>query len=329
LDLRVAEASGWNVQAIAAAPLRMTPSGLWAFWRQFQRGRHQVGELICRCRPVALLATGGFVSGPAVAAARKVGLPAALVSLDAVPGRANRLMAKHVDAVFTVGDHADLPDAQTIGFPLRREAVASTNAGDARRELQLGEDRPTLLIFAGSQGARTINRAMIELVGRELTRQLFADWQIFHIAGSGQAEAICEAYDAAGIVGRVVEYCQRMDLAWAAADLAITRAGAGTVAEAWANAVPCVMLPYPYHKDQHQKHNTQPMVQRDAAVVLDDQIEPWLNADAMGVALQPLLADSQKRRAMRQHLMDDPPADGAAIVADWVQRQYEAACGRK
>jgi UDP-N-acetylglucosamine--N-acetylmuramyl-(pentapeptide) pyrophosphoryl-undecaprenol N-acetylglucosamine transferase len=114
-----------------------------------------------------------------------------------------------------------------------------------------------------------------------------------------------------------------MDLAWAAADLAVTRCGAGTVAEAWANAVPGVMLPYPFHKDQHQKHNAAPLVDLGGAVVLDDRIDPAANAASLTHTLGPLLHDASQRRAMRQALRDHPPPDGAARLADWVRQQID------
>lgn len=326
LDTEIAKHSGLGFTAIPAAPLSVRPKAGLKFLRQYRQGQAATAKLIRDTNAAAMIATGGFVSGPAVAAARRAGLPVALVSLDAVPGRANRFAAKQATAVFsafpTHGDTQPLPGVEVIGFPLRRAAVAAgeVTPQTAREHFGLAPDRKTLLIFAGSQGARTINQAMT-LIYESEQKPWPQDWQVLHVTGPGDRETrLPEA------IGQTIPFCDRMDLAWRAASggAAVTRCGAGTVAEAWANAVPSVMLPYPFHKDEHQKHNAAPLVELGGAVVVKDLISGSQNAEQLGEVFASVFEDDAKRGAMRQSMLDHPPQDGAQRLADWVLGQVTA-----
>ena len=125
-------------------------------------------------------------------------------------------------------------------------------------------------------------------------------------------------YAAAGVKAVVVEFNPALGQWWGAADLAVTRAGAGAVAEAWANTVPAVFVPYPYHKDQHQALNAKPLVELGGAVLMTDLIDPAKTLAAeqgRGDGVLGLLAEPARLEAMREKLGKLGPADGAAQVA--------------
>src|SRR5690606_34808033 len=147
----------------------------------------------------------------------------------------------------------------------------------AREALGLAPDQPVLLVTAGSQGAATINRMMMALVKHPQGRAALADWQVYHLSGAREREAVERAYAEAGVAARVEPFCQRMGLAWRSAELAISRAGAGSVAEVLANAVPTIFMPYPYHKDQHQRLNALPLADAGGAVLVQDHIDAEAN----------------------------------------------------
>lgn len=328
LDRKLLEQAAANFTPLAVRPFTSKP-WLWPRWIGcWHRSMRNVKALIPAHRVAAVVASGGFVCGPVVVAAAQAGVAVALVNLDAVPGKANRATARHCETLFTVYPYAPWPTATHIGLPLRRTAVASGDAAASRLAIGLEPDRPTLLIFGGSQGANSLNRMIRPLlrvespdIGRSLTR-----WQVLHVAGGRgeQVEALQRAYAEAAVPARVVAFCNEMGSAWGAASLAISRAGAGSVAEAQANAVPTIFLPYPHHRDQHQKLNAKPLVQAGGALVIDDHVDPARNATSMARVLGPLLDVASKRNTMRLSFGDLRVGDGATTVARWLKTKIES-----
>jgi len=263
----------------------------------------------------AVVAMGGYVSDPVVTAARRLNIPVMLVNLDAVAGRANRRVARRADAVFSVYESPGLGrPATVVGFPVRRAAIGDTQPAAAREQLGLKPNKTTLLITGASQGAKTVNEAMIELA----VRGALGEWQVLHLAGPGNAADVEAAYNQHGVDAKVLAFCDAMGLAWAAADAAISRSGAGSAAEVVANAVPTIFMPYPYHADEHQRHNVQRLADDEAAVIVRDTKDAKANADALEPVLNELMSDASRRDAMREALQAHQREDGAAVLADAV-----------
>ncbi|MEM9492508.1 MAG: UDP-N-acetylglucosamine--N-acetylmuramyl-(pentapeptide) pyrophosphoryl-undecaprenol N-acetylglucosamine transferase, partial [Myxococcota bacterium] len=188
----------------------------------------------------------------------------------------------------------------------------------ARRALGLAADKPVLFITGATHGAESIIRAMIELTASSEHRDILAGWQVFHQCGTFPTDELQQAYDRADIPAVVVSYCDAMGTAWQAADAAVSRAGAGSVAEAWANGTPTLFLPNPYHRDQHQRHNAQPVVAAGGAILLEDRVDPSANLPGLARTLGALLGDPARREDMRAALRSSRPADGAGLVAQWL-----------
>lgn len=298
VDARVLTAAGVPFTPLAIEGLAANPL-TWPRWvGQLLRTRRHSRELLRAHEGRLVIATGGFVSVPVVLAARSLGVPTMLINLDAIAGKANRLLARWVDQRYSVFADAKLPGgAEMIGFPLRRAALAARSAGAARASFGLAGDRPTLLVAGGSLGAAAVNRTLGELARRGLLAD-HAAWQVLHLSGAGHDRAVRQGYESAGVDAVVEAFTDRMGDAWAAADLAISRAGAGSAAEAWANAVPTVFMPYPHHRDQHQRHNAAPLVSAGGAIIVDDHAEPAANADRLAPVLSGLLGDKPRRQAM-------------------------------
>ena len=322
IDTAIARQHALAYQTLTAQPLPKRPGAVWPFIKTYWAARREVRRLIAQTRPAALIATGGFVSAPAAHAARSANVPIALVNLDATPGLANRLVARWATTVFTVYPTAHLPDARTIGMPIRAAALADDTPSEARGALGLDPDRPTLLVTAGSQGARTINNMIAPLINDPPVKEALAGWQILHLAGSDMVDEVETTYQSAGLSAKVLSYCHAMGNAWAAADLAISRAGAATVGEIWANHVPALFMPYPYHRDQHQQHNARPLVEAGGAELVSDRIDPDRNARTVRETLVPLLGDRNRLTAMRDSLANSQPPAGAHTVADWTLAMF-------
>jgi len=238
------------------------PTGVWSAVRA-------TTSVIAEVSPDVVVGFGGYVALPAYLASRRAGVPYVVHEANARPGVANRIGARftpHV-AVSAPSTVASLPHAVLVGIPLRRSIAALDRVAlrpKARLTFGLDADRPTVLVFGGSQGARTINAAM-QGAARYL---LNAGIQVLHAAGpSNTVEVDRHEGDPPYVV---VPYLDRMDLAYAAADLVLGRSGAMTCAELAAVGLPAVFVPYP-HSNGEQAVNAQPLVDVGAGLLIRDE----------------------------------------------------------
>jgi UDP-N-acetylglucosamine--N-acetylmuramyl-(pentapeptide) pyrophosphoryl-undecaprenol N-acetylglucosamine transferase len=258
---------------------------------------------VIRLRPQVAFGTGGFVSGPALLAAALLRIPFVLIALDTRPGVTIRLLAPRARRVFVTGAEAAAAlgqrrNIEIIGVPVRE--VARTEQTEARRALDLPESGTLLLVTGGSQGSRVLNQA----VQRALTLLLrLGDTSVLWQTGPADSEELSRFAQAviANTPTRdprrvqVVPFIDRMDLAWSAADLAVCRAGASTVAELTAYGVPAILVPLASSAGGHQLQNARAMVTAGAAQLIPEE---ELNGTRLGLAIQALIEDTPKRAAM-------------------------------
>ena len=310
--------------AVVPQPIRPLPRGLvgWGgFLASAAASRRLARALLRDLRPAAVLGLGGFAAVPVTYRAAKMHLPTALLSIDAVPGLANRLLAGVVDVIFAqfrrtaaaYGRHGG--KVRLVGLPVPR-TLARGGAEEAQAFFGLRDDRRTLLVMAGSQGAENVNRALAAL--RADLEALSDDWQVLHIAGPGKLAEVRAAWRGSPMHHVGVEFCRRMELAYAAADVAVCRAGACTVGELAVTGTPAVLMPYPYHRDRQQWLNAEELVSAGGALVVADRTDPKLNASALGSALLPLLREPGRLEAMRRALVSVSRPGAAEIVARWL-----------
>ncbi len=196
LDAQILAAQNIPFTPLEAQPITPRP-WLWpAFGRAWTASKAQIAHLIHELNVAAVVAMGGFVSAPAVAAAAEAKTPVVLINLDAVPGRANRLMAGRATEIFSVYPSPALPTAQLIGLPLGRAAVGPADVAVARRALGLDAQRDLLFVTGASQGAESINRLMIELVLHAQPQKIIAILAGASPVGGqgsrGRASGLCE-----------------------------------------------------------------------------------------------------------------------------------------
>jgi len=219
---------------------------------------------LARCDADMVISVGGYAAAPAAIAAVLARRPLVLVEPNAVPGRVNRLLARFAERVFVGFDHArtrlSISEARVrlLGIPLRRALLAAFAAAPPREAPGVPLH---LLIFGGSQGARQINEAMMELAPRLAGRPI----EIFHQTGEADRELVAAAYEAAGVEAEVVVFETQMPNRYRWADLAISRAGALTVAELALAALPALLIPYPFAADDHQSVNAEALASAGAA----------------------------------------------------------------
>ncbi len=318
LDSQVLKREGVDFRVIPAKPIALRPRGLYRFARSWgpsvRAGRSLIRELRQKHGSVQVVAMGGFVAAPIARAAQAEGAPVVLINLDAVPGKANRMIARSVSDVISAAEVVG-PCAGR-GWPVvppivRPSSLTNLSPAECRARLGLDPDRKTLLVTGGSQGAVSINRTVLGVFKDRPP----ADWQVIHQTGKGEEESAAAVYKAAGVPAVVRAFFDRMGEAWRASDLAVSRAGAGGVADAWAYHIPTLFMPNPYHKDQHQKHNAARLLRSGAARIAQDLVEESDNSPVAGAALRELMSQSTARVAMKAALVTLGPADGAGRIA--------------
>jgi UDP-N-acetylglucosamine--N-acetylmuramyl-(pentapeptide) pyrophosphoryl-undecaprenol N-acetylglucosamine transferase len=303
MESRLVPAAGWRLHEVEARPLRraLSPDALravWAVWRAARRVRRLLEER----NVVAACAFGGYTAGPLSLAARLAGVPLVLHEQNAVPGVANRAAARWAAAVAVSVEAAAARFPRTrrvvvTGNPVRPELAGANLAAlrdEGRAAFDLEPGRRTLLVFGGSLGARRINDAVLGTAGRWAAPDRL---QILHVAGTRDAERVALAWagaDTAGVRVACVPFVERMELAYAAADVVVCRAGASTVAELTLAGLPAVLVPYPHATADHQTANARALADEGAAVMIADGA---LDADALVAAAEPLLVDEARRAA--------------------------------
>lgn len=320
IDAQILSDAGVDFEPIPAQPFSVRPRALARFLWNWGGAIRAVRASVARVRAgpgdrkAIMVAMGGFVAAPAAQAARAERMALLLVNLDAVPGKANRWIARRATVCMTAAG-GQCPRAwERIAPIVRSSAVSPLPTPDCRSQLGLERETPTLLVTGGSQGAGSINNLMLAML--RSAPDAFRGWQVIHQTGANADAGLEAAYRSAGVRATVRPFFDSMGLAWKSADLAVSRCGAGAVAEAWANHTPCLFLPYPYHRDEHQRWNAQPLVEAGGAVIERDLIDAPANLEHAGKALTGLLGDGARLRGMAASLAKLGRADGAERAAE-------------
>ncbi len=267
------------------------------FWQSYRQAR---GALSAGPNPV-VVGAGGFVAAPVCFAGHKLGVPVALVNVDIIPGRANRLCARWADEIFVQFEEAGRAFGSrraridVVGCPLR-SGFARADKARAVRDLGLDPNKKILLVTGASSGAASINEAFCVLL---TNLAAFAEtWQIVHLTGLDNYDKVQEQYRGAAIAHTVLSYHDDMPDLLAAADLVIGRSGAVSVAEYAVAGAPTICMPYPHHADRHQYRNAAKLVEVGAAIIVDDVPDPDDRAGWLWEELETLLKDDTTRQEM-------------------------------
>lgn len=337
LEGRLIPASGFTLHHIDAVPVPRKLS------HRILRVPGAIRTAVRRCQAiieetgaVAAVTFGGYVSYPLARAAHREGLPLVIHEQNSVPGLANRVAARWADriAVSFPGSAERFPRPERVaitGNPVRDEILGldpEATRPQALEHFRLEEDRDTILVFGGSQGARALNRAIVgtyalwqtperlqilHAAGRELHREAAAGWERARSTGDGP-------------LVRCLDFIDDMGLAYAAADVVMCRAGATSFAELTALGKPSVLVPLPHATADHQLHNARALERAGGArVITNDELRP----EVVVASIAPLLEDSELHAQVSGAALAFGRRDAADNVARLVLGEISTTTGSR
>jgi UDP-N-acetylglucosamine--N-acetylmuramyl-(pentapeptide) pyrophosphoryl-undecaprenol N-acetylglucosamine transferase len=310
LETQLVPARGYELLTVQRLPFPRKINGYaFSFPAAFLKAVGQCEQIIKKNNINVVVGFGGYASAPAYLAARRVGIPVVIHEANALPGWANKLGSKFAAAVGVTFEGTPLKNATVVGMPLRREIenlTSNPEKASAREFFGLDPNTVTLLVTGGSLGARKINQTIEE------SRKVFAaaGIQVLHIMGGNSDLGEVNQPDY-----QRIRYCNRMELAIAASDFAVARAGASTVSEFAAVGLPAAYVPYPVGNGE-QKHNVKDLVARGGGLLVLDQD---FAKDYVSEHLVPLISNTKQLALMSAAAKSAGLADGTSRLLSLVQ----------
>jgi UDP-N-acetylglucosamine--N-acetylmuramyl-(pentapeptide) pyrophosphoryl-undecaprenol N-acetylglucosamine transferase len=307
IEAQIIPAAGYPLEFVPSVPLPRRPNAdLARLPGRLRAARRAALEVMDRIRPDVVCGFGGFVSVPAYLAARKRRVPLVVHEGNTLPGIANKLGARFTEHVATSFPDTDLPHATYVGLPIRRMIATldrSALRAEARTTYGLRDDRPVLLVTGGSQGAASINRAVLGAA------QALADGgvQVLHVTGPAHEVPAPDT----GVPYVVLGYVDRMDLAYSAADAVLCRSGSNTVTEVSGVGLPAVFVPLPIGNGE-QALNARAVIDAGGGLIVDDA---ELTSDWVVRHVVPLLQNPERLATMGAAAADLIPLDADEKLA--------------
>ncbi|MGI8949613.1 MAG: UDP-N-acetylglucosamine--N-acetylmuramyl-(pentapeptide) pyrophosphoryl-undecaprenol N-acetylglucosamine transferase, partial [Ornithinimicrobium sp.] len=293
LEARLVPERGYPLRTLPKAPFPRRPDArALRFPGALRAAVSTAAEVLRDCDAHVLVGFGGYVSTPAYLAARRLGIPIVIHEQNSRAGLANRLGARFTEHVCTTFAQTSLRHSSQVGLPLRREITdldRSATRAEALAHFGLDPARSTLLVFGGSLGAQRINAAFAGAGADVLAQGV----QVLHLTGADKGVQVPP--DRPGAPRYVtLPYTERMELAYAAADLVVARSGAGTVCEIAAVGLPAVFVPLPVGNGE-QRLNAADAIEAGAALLTQDSA---VGPDWVRECVLPLLADQARLERM-------------------------------
>lgn len=307
LEARLVPEAGLPLEFVPKVPLPRKPGkALLQVPGKLVAARRAALEVVDRVRPDVVVGFGGYVSVPAYLAARTRRLPIVVHEGNALAGIANKVGARMTDHVATSFPGTTIPHGRFVGLPIRRMISTLDRSAlreEARRSFGLDPDRPTLLVTGGSQGAARLNAS----VSQAAAAFAEAGVQVLHVVGPKQELPAPET----GVPYVVLHYVDRMDLAYAAADAVLCRAGSNTVTEVSGVGLPAIFVPLPIGNGE-QALNARPVVDAGGGLLVEDAA---LSPDWVRSHVPALLTDVDRLTRMGAAASDVVPLDADEKLA--------------
>lgn len=279
-------------------------------WKSMRRARRIIHDF----KPDIAIGVGGYASGPTLKAAQKAGVPTLIQEQNSYAGVTNKLLAKKARRICVAyPDMERFFPAETLamtGNPVRKVLTeCKMTQAEAKKQLGFDPARPLVLVLGGSLGARTINNSMADALDTLLDGNTQIIWQTGRSGEVTGAEATKGRQDV-----KAIPFIADMAVAYRAADLVVSRAGAGTISELQLLGKPVILVPSPNVAEDHQRKNALALADRGAAVMILDNDAPALLAPT----IQKLMAYTDARKQLSENILKMALPDSDELIADAV-----------
>lgn len=307
-DIKGIEISGINRKNLFSAF-----SVIWKFWKSLRKAN----EIIKEFKPDIAIGVGGYASAPILYRASQIGIPTLIQEQNSYAGITNKFLARKASKICVAyeGMNRFFADNKIVitGNPCRQELLSSTaTREEACKEFNLDPTKKTILVIGGSLGARTLNRSILYNIDKLLDTDIQIIWQCgklysfelnMDLASKGNPDNV-----------HLREFISRMDLAYKAADLVISRAGASSISELCLLGKPAILVPSPNVSEDHQTKNAMALVNKDAAILVKDSEAP---DNLVSMALN-VINDENKLKDLSDNILKLAQLDSANRIVDEV-----------
>ncbi|OHB52388.1 MAG: hypothetical protein A2Y12_06735 [Planctomycetes bacterium GWF2_42_9] len=324
IDADILAKTSFDFIPLPAIGFSPNPLKLLKFLKATRKSYKIAKNLIASSTGTVMVGVGGFVSVGPVMAADSIGIPVMLINTDSVPGKANKFLTRWADEIYVHFESSrkffSRPEKAIVtGCPLRAD-FASPDKSRAMRDLGIDPAKKVLLVTGASSGAKTINDAVCLLLDKLCD---IAGWQIVHLTGKQEYASVVAKYGTCASKNRVADYYDHMADLFACADLVVGRAGAVSVAEYGAAGVPSICMPYPFHKDNHQKLNAAELESVGGAIVMKDHIDAEKNAGQLWLVLERLMRNPGQLEKMAVSAKQAGRIEAASQIASRILSAYK------
>ena len=280
----------------------------WKFLFAMRSAMRSVYSHMLQDCPRAVLGMGGFTTAAPVLQGKKLGALTFLHESNAKAGRANRLLSRWADEVFVGFSQAtgyfDVKSTLDVGTPVR-QSFRCAEYHSSRQVLGFEMDKPLILVLGGSQGARGVNNLLMKTMHR------LPEVQVLHLSGANDLDDVHKSYACRKYPSQVHAFLREMPEAMAAATLAVTRAGASSLAELAAAGVPSIMVPLPSSADKHQLANARAVAEIGGGIIVEEK----MSSGQLGSIISTLLNDKAKLNMMSKNIRKLDRPDAAKEIA--------------
>jgi len=315
MEMEKVPKAGYEIKGLPIVGIqrKLTMKNLQVPFKLFQSLR-QAKRIIKSFKPDVVVGVGGYASGPVLRIASRKGIPTVIQEQNSYAGITNRLLAKRADKICVAYDGMELyfPKEKILntGNPVRKDIIPTADKREeAIRHFNLSAEKKTILSIGGSLGAGSINNSII----KELKQLETSDIQLVWQCGKNYYQKANEAlkhYNLSNI--KLMDFINRMDLAYAAADVIISRAGAGTISELALVDKPVILIPSPNVAEDHQTKNARSLADKNAAIIIkDNEAQDKLIRETLN-----LIRNESKMQELKQNIQTFAKPDSAKTIAN-------------